>query len=273
MQLVSGSRDKTAKLWQISNGQTLTTYGGHTAAILSVAWSLNGLLLASGGEDKTVQVWNTQGAQRRLFPLLGASVSSIAWSLDGGYLLAGTLGDGVRILSLSKGALAGSITHFNIHALAFSPDGSYVAAATDGGLVSVITVQTHKTVFLRSMTPPSPALSLAWSPDGSRLAVGFANHIAEVYEFAPGTLANRRILHTFSHNGAVNGVAWEPINDSSARLATAAADGTLTIWNIADNSNTIYTGYGPAMLSVAWSSGGLATGDANNTVILWQIPS
>ncbi|HEV2474537.1 MAG TPA: WD40 repeat domain-containing protein [Chthonomonadales bacterium] len=270
--LASASRDKTAKVWQASNGQLVTTYSRHTAAILSIAWGQGpgGPLLASGGEDKTVQVWNTSAVRYRLFPRLAAPVSSLAWSLDSSYILAGTQGGGAHALLLSNGTITSSIGRLNIHALAFSPDGSYIALALQSGFVTVVTVQEpHKTVF--STGQASPALCLAWSPDGSRLAVGFANNAAEVYNFSPGSSTNRSILRSLPHNGAVNGIAWEPSNGATPRLATAAGDGTLNIWDMADSAATTYNGYGPAMLSVAWSSGGLATGDANNTVILWQV--
>ena len=96
-QLASGSRDKTAKLWQVASGQNTVTYRGHSAAIMSVAWrpvaTVAGLhLLASGGDDESVQVWDTQAVRRRIFQHLGAPVSSVSWSLDGGYVLVGTLG-------------------------------------------------------------------------------------------------------------------------------------------------------------------------------------
>ncbi len=276
-QLASGSRDKTAKLWQVASGQNTVTYRGHSAAILSVAWrpvaTVTGLhYLASGGDDESVQVWDTQAVRRRIFQRLGAPVSSVSWSFDGGYILAGTLGNGGHALPLGSGTTLKSVTRSDLHALAFSPDGSYIAAATENGIVSVITVQVpHKDVFLRKQT--AAALSLAWSPDGTRLAAGFANNSAEVYEFSPGTSSNGHILHSLPHNGPVHGVAWEPATGTTGtaqRLATVADDGTLNIWDIDSGTRTTYNGFGPAMLSVAWSSGGLATGDANNTVILWQ---
>ena len=271
-QLASGSRDKTARLWQISSGQTIATYKDHTAAIMSVAWRplvSNGVqLLASGGDDETVQVWNTQAARRRSFPRLGAPVSSVSWSLDGSYVLAGTLGNGTHALLLSGGTTGKSLARLDIHALAFSPDGSYIAAATESGSIAVVTVQApHKVVFSRSLK--AAALSVAWSPDGTKLAAGFANNTAEVYAFNPGTPSNGHLLRALPHKGAVHSVAWEPAS-TMPRLATASDDGTLSIWDIASGAQTIYNGYGPAMLSVAWSGSGLATGDANNTVILWQ---
>ncbi|HZU66464.1 MAG TPA: WD40 repeat domain-containing protein [Ktedonobacteraceae bacterium] len=40
-------------------GNTLFTYRGHTATVFDAQWSSDDTLIASGGTDKTVQVWYT----------------------------------------------------------------------------------------------------------------------------------------------------------------------------------------------------------------------
>jgi serine/threonine protein kinase len=265
--IASGSRDTTAKLWLPASEQNTVTYSGHTAALLDVAWNAAGDRLASGGNDQTVQVWDTQGAHLRTFSGLGAPVSSILWGLDGAYLYAATLGNGGHVLSLASGKITRSIARLYLHAIAFSPDGSYLAAASSDGFVTVVTVKAPHTAAL-SHKLAGEALCLAWSPDGTKLAAGSSANEAVVLDFSPGTTLNNHVARRLPHHGAVNGVAWDPTG--TARLATACGDGTLNIWDSASGGQTIYNGYGPAMLSVAWSGGGPVTGDANSTVIVWQ---
>ena len=260
-QLVSGSRDNTAKLWQAANGQNTFTYSGHTAAILSVAWSPNGRTLVSGGEDQTVQVWNALQPKGLILANLGAAVSSLEWNVESSAIIAGTLGNGGFALSLNQ-TIRRNLVKTKLHALSLSPNGKYLASATDNGDVTVFTTQVpRKTVFRHRFA--GPALCLAWSPDSTKLAAGSANSTALAWEIPGGHL-----LHTLPHNGAVNGIAWDPAGTN--RVASGASDGTVNIWDIDSSARTIYSGYGPAMNSVAWSSAGLASGDANNTVIIWQ---
>ena len=56
--IVSGSWDKTVKVWDAATGQETLTLKGHTGAVTSVAFSPDGKRIASGSEDKTVKVWD-----------------------------------------------------------------------------------------------------------------------------------------------------------------------------------------------------------------------
>ena len=56
--IVSGSEDKTLKVWDATSGQETLTLKGHTAGVLSVAFSPDGKRIVSGSDDKTLKVWD-----------------------------------------------------------------------------------------------------------------------------------------------------------------------------------------------------------------------
>ena len=264
-QLVSGSRDNTARVWTVASQQNTITYTGHRAPVRCVVWSPDTTRLASGSEDQTVQVWNTAGVRVRTYGPLGATVSSIVWDSQANAIVAGTLGNGGHGLPLSGGTPTRSLIKSTMLALALSPNGTYLAAATANGDVFVYdTAKPKIPLFNRKMTVGA-ASSLAWSLDSTRLAAGSTGNVAVIWSLGG------RILHQLTHNAPVNGVAWNP--DNANQLATGASDSTLTIWNITGNTptTTVYDGSGGSINTVAWSSGGLASGDSNNTVIVWQV--
>ncbi len=56
--LVSGSYDKTIKLWDVKTGKEIHTFEGHDGPVRSVNFSPNGKTLVSGSDDKTIKLWN-----------------------------------------------------------------------------------------------------------------------------------------------------------------------------------------------------------------------
>lgn len=56
--IVAGVNDNSVPVWKLATGQQICNYKGHTDSVNTVSWSYGpGLLIASGGKDKTVQVW------------------------------------------------------------------------------------------------------------------------------------------------------------------------------------------------------------------------
>ena len=56
-QVVSGSLDKTVRIWDAETGQTITgPFEGHTDGVMSVAFSPDGKQVVSGSKDKTVKI-------------------------------------------------------------------------------------------------------------------------------------------------------------------------------------------------------------------------
>ncbi len=260
-QLVSTSRDGTARVWSLANRQASATYTGHQGAVLTAAWRPDGFLLASGGVDQSVQIWDPTGSAQRNFPGLGSPVSSISWATNNEGLVAGTLGSGDDTILLKSGRVIKSAQNFTVHALAFSPDGHLLALAFDDGTIGIYEVNSrHGRTFHRHI---GAVLCLAWSPDGSQLASGGADHTVHITD-----ASNGRPVKTLLHHAPVNGVAWEPAG--TAQLATACDDGIARIWNLSGNSHLSYK-TSAALTSISWKNNGLAAGSANHNIFIWKV--
>ncbi len=103
--LASGSFDSTVRLWKVKAGElnedsvslkhTLT---GHKGPVTSVAFNRMGTLVASGGMDKTIRIWNPF-IGKHLKTLKGhkGAVNSVSFSPDGNTLASGSA-DGTILL-------------------------------------------------------------------------------------------------------------------------------------------------------------------------------
>ncbi len=105
MLLASGSSDDTMiKLWQVADGQKLTTLHGHTHTVLSVAFSPDGTLLASGSHDKTIILWEISDKSiRQTFRGHADGITSVAFSPDGTRPGVGKSGQDHQILAGQQG--------------------------------------------------------------------------------------------------------------------------------------------------------------------------
>ncbi|NES89773.1 MULTISPECIES: serine/threonine-protein kinase [Okeania] len=58
--IVSGSEDKTIKIWDLATGSLKNTLTGHTWVVTSIAISSDGQTIVSGSDDKTIKVWSAR---------------------------------------------------------------------------------------------------------------------------------------------------------------------------------------------------------------------
>ncbi|HLY27920.1 MAG TPA: WD40 repeat domain-containing protein [Aggregatilineales bacterium] len=90
-EVLTGSADGTARLWDASSGQSLRTFSGHTDWVHSVAFSPDGKYLLTGSSDRTARLWDASTGQAiRTFTGHSGAVNSVAFSPDGQYVLTGS---------------------------------------------------------------------------------------------------------------------------------------------------------------------------------------
>lgn len=130
--MLSGSDDKTIKLWDATTGALIRTFEGYP-----VAFSPDGARILSDSRDNTIKLWDAAtGALIRSFA--GASFP-VAFSPDGTRLLSG--GDGtIRIWSVATGELLATfIGSEEGEWLAITPAGFFAGSRIGAGkLVSVV---------------------------------------------------------------------------------------------------------------------------------------
>src|SRR5262249_31911383 len=71
--IVSGSDDKTLRLWDLASGSCLHTLEGHTQSVMSVEFSPDGSQILSGSYDHSLRLW--EATTGRCLPSLGGSLA------------------------------------------------------------------------------------------------------------------------------------------------------------------------------------------------------
>src|SRR5208337_8836 len=142
---LSGSWDRTLKLWDAHTGQALRTFTGHMGYVWSVAFSPDGRFALSGSYDYTLKFWDVQSGEA-LRTFTGGHtgwVSSVAFSPDGRYRVSQSCAERDAYQNCIKGSIklwvasaSEELAEFTAHdgdvtSLAFSPDGRFVLSGSN----------------------------------------------------------------------------------------------------------------------------------------------
>ncbi len=95
-----GRKDGTVA-WQTSPGRKITMNSNHVNAVRSLAFSPDGKQLASGGQDRTIRLWNDNGQQEHLLPI-SSPVNSVAYSRDRKFLASAGEDGSVQLWNLQN---------------------------------------------------------------------------------------------------------------------------------------------------------------------------
>ncbi|KZS89491.1 hypothetical protein SISNIDRAFT_398115, partial [Sistotremastrum niveocremeum HHB9708] len=102
--VVSGSDDKTVRIWDAATGAEVHKMEGHTSSVYSVAFSPNGTHVVSGSYDKTVRIWDAAtGAEVHQMKGHTSDVRSVAFSPDGTHVVSGSDDKTVRLWDAATG--------------------------------------------------------------------------------------------------------------------------------------------------------------------------
>lgn len=252
-----------------ATGRSIHVLIGHTSWVGSVAWSPDGLHLATAGGDGTVRTWLAVSSKGvRTLRGHDREVWSVAWSPNGRRLASAGRDGTARLWDIGTGEAVRTLAGHDgeVWAVAWSPDGGRIVTAGADGTLRLYETRTGDRVS--TFTGHAAAVrAVSWSPDGSRIASGSADRTAQIWDAKSGEV----VTSLTGHGGAVASVAWSP---DGARVATASADRTARTWDPASGQELIVlSGHIEAVNAVTWAptTVHLATAGDDQTAQIWDV--
>ncbi len=278
---LSGSRDKTLKLWELASGTELRTFAGHSGRVTSVAIAPDGRAALSGSEDNTLNLWGLTSRQE-LRTIVGHSdsVSSVAIAPDSRTALSGSYDETMRLWDVASGK---ELRIFNGHSgrvtsVAIAPDGRTALSGIEDRTLILWDLDSGKKLRTFTELRTSSELlavirhshivsSVAIAPDGRTALWGSGHETLKLLDLASG----KELSTLVGHSRNVNSVAIAP--DGRTALS-GSSDKTLRLWDLASGKELRTFTWNSAsgfVYSVAIAPDGRTALSGAGTLKLWDL--
>ncbi|MBI5671647.1 MAG: hypothetical protein HZC41_26945 [Chloroflexi bacterium] len=133
-------------VWNVTTGQGLVTFQGHTSSVLRFAWNPVLNVIASGDANGTIWVWDASSGQAisQLAGLTGA-IRDLAWRPDGQQLASAGADNTVRAWDWPSGQMQIVNGNQSAWAVTYSPDGSKLAYGGEDDSIAIVPAPTTST--------------------------------------------------------------------------------------------------------------------------------
>ncbi len=223
-----GYLDKIVQVWTAPAGRGLHTFEMRDVAPLGLMFTADGQLLACGGREGTVFLWNVaQGQLLHTFAHpTSMRIGAIAIQPAGHLLACGSTDFRTYLWDARSGLHRQTLEGHTqkVWALRFSPDGALLATGSDDHTIRLWESDTGRPLHLLQ-GHDGWIEQLSFSPDQSLLASCSVDRTIRLWEVASG-----RLLRTLTgHRGAIKAIDFGP---DSRRLVSGSIDETIRVWDV-----------------------------------------
>jgi len=232
---LSGSWDKTLRLWDLSTGQSTRSFIDHTKDILSVAFSADNRQIVSGSRDKSIKLWNTLGVCKYTIQDEGHSdwVSCVRFSPNTQNPIIVSCGWDkiVKVWNLTNCKL--KTNHFGhsafVSTVGVSPDGSLCASGGKDGQAMLWDLNEGKHLY--TLDGGDAITSLCFSPNRYWLCAATGPCI-KIWDLEGKVVVDelkQDVLSSSGHPPNCTSLAW---SSDGQTLFAGYTDGLIRVWQV-----------------------------------------
>ncbi len=242
---------------------------GHYGAVLGVAFSPDGELIASGSTDNRIILWKRDGTLLKILEGHQGSVNAVAFSPDSQLIASASKDQTVKLWKQDGTFLRTFKGSEDFNDIAFSPDGQQIAAASADQTVKIWQWDGNQSTAIATLKGDNQEgasfNSVAFSPDNQLIAAGSADKTIKIWQRDGSFVTSLK-----GHSAQVYGVAFSP---DSQLIASASEDKTIKIWQRDGKLLKTLQGHEVPVWDIAFSPDGqkIVSASADQNFQLWQI--
>ena len=260
----------TIRIWNVRTGRLVRTLNSvHSKkSVNTLAVSPNSSILASGGGDNNVILWDLKtGRRMRTIAAHKAAVNAIAFSRDGQTLASGSDDKTVRLWNVKTGSRLRTLSGHagGVNAIALSRDGKTLASGSQDKTVRLWNLGTGE--VRRIITGHGgPVNAVAFSPNGQIVASASTDNTIRLSNVQDG----KRTRTFKGHSSWVRTIAFSP--DSRTLIS---GGGDIIVWDLkTGKERSSLSGHSQFVSSVAISrdSKTFVSASPDRTIKIWRMP-
>jgi len=236
--IVSGSRDRTIKIWDaINEGPPIMTLDNHTNYVYSTKYNYDGTRLVSGARDDTIKMWNTLDGGQLIYTIqLDADVRSVDFNHDGSHIVSLSR-NLVQVWDAEKGSPIMTLNEHTepIRMVTYSPDGTLIASASEDNTIKIWDATNEGPAKLTLEGHLGDVTSIDFNPSGDRLVSCSSDSTIKTWDPINGGKAIKTI------DGHTNDIYSVVYNNDGSMIASGGWDNNLNIWDARMGGNPILT--------------------------------
>ncbi|KAG2127929.1 uncharacterized protein EDB93DRAFT_181708 [Suillus bovinus] len=272
--MVTGSTDKTLRLWDLKNGLVLKNMEGHYDMVWTVVISRDEKIITSGGDKGELIVWHSVTGEFLTKPIKAHSWSifSMDFSPDSKLLVTGSRDQTTKLWCTKTWTLQGNpiACRSAVYCVRYSPDGELLAIATFKDIQIWNPCTRDCIVIFQAAISPANNISLVWTPNGRQLLSAGSGSDPTIRCWDSSTWNQIDDLWS-GHTRFISAIV---LNSAGTLVASASHDTHVRLWRLSDRRTISIFKHSSAVCCVTFSADGkqLLSGGYDKKVLEWTVP-
>jgi WD40 repeat protein len=240
------------------------SYGLFFSPVLSMVFSPDAKLLATGMRNNTIRLWDLQGNLIKEFKGHEGGVNSVAFSPNGQFIASGADDNTIRLWDLQGNLIKEFKGHQqSVKSVIFSPNGQFIASGANDNTVRLWDLKGNLIEEFKGHQ--KGVNSVAFSPNGQFIASGGDDNTVRLWDLKGNLIEKMK-----GHEQSVKGVAFSL---DGLSIFSSSDDETVRVWDLQSSFIREFKEHWPNVRSITFNPDGnlIATASENQAGRIWDL--